>query len=209
MTTAWLVRTGDQGYALHECIENGVIALRYYTVPDATHLTHTQIAKHLEDDPNVSGYSMVAGMLRQYIDEVAIGDIVVTPNAKTGRVWFGAVTGDYEYRDPSPVPDLRHLRGTRWLGDVSRSELAAERLKEIDRPPTLYELGSNERWVETARQVTTEHVALPGRQQRPEKWKRPSTASPTAAELAEDRCTSCFITVPAPSLVDGRCVDCT
>lgn len=204
------MRTGSKGYALHECMVNGVVALRYASVPDAASLTAEEIATHLEDDENIEAPARVrvANMLWQYVHEVQTGDIVVTPHDRDRRVFFGEVTGDYAFTDPSPVPDLRHHRAVRWLGFMERDKLPSDRLKQIDRPNTVYEVASNEFWLEQARAATTDDVEPPKRQDAPTVWKRSSSRTVAPAALDDTRCDSCFITVPSSTIVEGRCVDC-
>jgi predicted Mrr-cat superfamily restriction endonuclease len=210
VTTTWLVRTGNKGYALHECMVNGVVALRYFTVPDATDLTPEQIIEHVAADENIepASHVRVANMLWQYVHDIKAGDIVITPHDRDRRVFFAEVTGDYAYRDPSPVPDLRHHRAVRWLGRMERSKLPIDRQKQIDRPNTVYEVESNEFWLEQARAATVDAVEPPAPQDAPKVWRRSSRTAVTASAVATAQCTSCFITVPVGSITDGRCVDC-
>jgi predicted Mrr-cat superfamily restriction endonuclease len=204
------VRTGNKGYALHECMVNGVVALRYFTVPDAAELTAEQIATHVEDDDNIEPASRVrvANMLWQYVHEVKAGDIVITPHDRDRRVFFAEVTGDYAYCDPSPVPDLRHHRAVKWLGHMERSKLPIDRQKQIDRPNTVYEVESNDFWLEQARAATKDPVEPPKPQEAPKVHKRAASRTVTAVPVASQQCTTCFITVPEASITDGRCVDC-
>jgi hypothetical protein len=208
--TAWLTRTGSKGYALHECVKNGVVALKYVTVPDAAALSHDEITAHVVNDDDVEPIARlrVAEMLHQYVNDLQVGDIVVTPHDRDGLVYFGEVTGEYRFDESSPVPDLRHLRDVRWLGSMDRDRLPPDRLKQIDRPPVFYELASNDFWLEQARAATVDDVLAPKRQAPPAVHKRPTSRTAPPAAVDEARCSSCFITVPSSAIVDGRCVDC-
>jgi predicted Mrr-cat superfamily restriction endonuclease len=148
----WLVRTGEGGYKLGDCIRAGVVALRYTRVGDATSLSVEEIADGV-DKVNTIG---VARMLHRFVHDVAVGDLVATPHAKEREVFFGEVVGGYRFADPSPVDGFRHLRDMGWWGSVSRDdEVHPDRLVDIDRQPTLYELPNPEYWLERAEACRT------------------------------------------------------
>lgn len=87
-------------------------------------------------------------MLYEFVHSVRIGDIVVTPHKAERRIHFGRVIGDYVYLDPSPVPDLRHLRDVEWWGSCNRDkDIGADRRADLDRPPTLYALSDQAHWI--------------------------------------------------------------
>ena len=207
MTTTWLARTGEGGYALADCIANDIVALRYQTVPDARSLTEDEIATHLKDAPTVRAYRSVAKMLVRFVHDVAPGDLVVTPHAETRRVWFGEVTDDYEFHDPSVVPTLLHQRKVRWLGDIERDSLLDEHLVELDQRVTFKELPSTDFWVERARLAEQDGLRSPPKGVAPEAALA-ATRKKGPTPVDDGRCSSCYTTVPAATLTDGRCVDC-
>src|SRR5688572_20037575 len=121
---AWLTRTGEGGFALADCIRQGVVALK------------------------------VADSSNRFENEVQVGDIVVTPHTQERRVFFGEVTGDYELTEPALIPDLPHTRAVRWLGDLDRDKIPADRRKELDLPSTFYLLASSDEWLAEALAAT-------------------------------------------------------
>lgn len=146
----WLARTGEGGYVLADCIINGVVALRYRTVPDATQLSQGDIARYVDLAKTKTNVEVVAAMLVQFVHSARVGDLVITPHRASRQVYVGEVAGGYRFADPSPVPGFLHLRPVRWLGSVERDSLPAAYLKEIDRPPTFYQLDSQAFWQEWA-----------------------------------------------------------
>lgn len=201
--TVWLTRTGEGGYALGDCIANEVVALRYHTVPEASGLTQNEIAQHLRNAPTVTDYNGVAAMLVRFVHDVQEGDIVVTPHLAERRVFFGEITGDYFYEKKSRVPDLLHLRSVRWLGDVERDSLPAERLQEIDLPPTFYEVASQDFWRDRAAAATGEGPVVP-----PKKAKAPKGTVGEALAAATAKCTSCNMTLSPADIENGLCEAC-
>lgn len=201
-TQAWLIRTGEGGFALSACVEHGVVALRYHTVPDATSLSQGQIARHLADAKSRVALEAVAAMLVRFVHEVKLGDVVVTPHQASRLVYVGTVTGPYRFADPSPVGDLLHLRDVDWLGHFERDSLPTIELTELDRPPTLYSLPTAG-WLDRARLLREagSQVTAPPAGPRPKHAPRRRTVP-----FAD--CSLCGMPIPAGQLVSGRCGDC-
>ena len=61
--------------------------------------------------------------LLNFLDDVEVGDIVVTPDAISREVLIGEVIGEYDHRDPSPAGDSRHIQDMRRYGRLQRDHL--------------------------------------------------------------------------------------
>ncbi len=204
--TAWLVRTGEGGYALTDCVIAGVAALRYDTVPDARDLTVPEIAEAVAKGGTKVKLDQVATMLHRFVHEVRDGDLVVTPHAGSRIVYFGTIAGPYDFVDPSPVKDFRHHREVSWFGQLDRDELPEERLVDIDRQPTLYELPEQSYWWEVSEEADVAPSAL-----RPPPRSQPKSTGATTArgvDVKHALCEVCGIEKPAQIVVDGVCADC-
>ncbi len=172
---AWLTRTGEGGFALADCIRQGVVALKS---PDTGN---------------------------RFEKEVQVGDIVVTPHTQERRVFFGEVTGEYELQEPALIPELPHTRAVRWLGDLDRDKIPADRRKELDLPSSFYLLASNQEWLDEAQ------AAAGGSVKAPKQGLKPAAAKAKAekpAEAATAKCTICNMTVTPSDVVDGVCDFC-
>ncbi len=172
---AWLTRTGEGGFALADCIRQGVVALK---APDPAN---------------------------RFVQEVQVGDIVVTPHTQERRVFFGEVTGDYAYADPGVIPDLPHTRTVRWLGDLDRDKIPADRRKELDLPSSFYLLASNQQWLDEAVTATGDTVKAPKAGLKPAAGKA-KAEKPAEAETA--KCVICNMTVTPSDVVEGVCDFC-
>jgi hypothetical protein len=124
-------------------------------------------------------------------------------------VYFGEVTGDYQFADPSPVPGFLHYRHVTWWGSLDRdTDLPADRLAAIDRPPTFYKVPDPAWWLEQA------HLArdLTARVRAPARSKPPATGpggSPKNLTVtASQVCTSCGLRKPSAIIESGICADC-
>lgn len=206
----WLTRTGEGGYALRECVQAGVVALRYSHVGDATLLSLDEIAEGVKLAGTRSDHRGVARMVYDFVHTIRIGDIVMTPHQADREVYFGEVTGAYQFCDPSPVPGLRHLRKVEWWGSLDRdTDIAAERLADIDRPPTLYALSDQSHWLDRVlRARSTAGAVTPPSPGRPPSGDGGGRGAARAASVATAICNSCGLHKPAGIIESGVCADC-
>lgn len=208
----WLARAGEQGYALTDCVTLSVIALRYHTVEDARTLSVPEIAEQLEKAGTRVNLTGVAHMLHEFVHSVAIGDLIVTTHLGTRTVYFGEVTGDYFFADPSPVARFLHLRPVDWWGSLDRdTDLPSDRLRDIDRQPTFYELPDPAWWFERAKlaKANTPQVMPPARTTAPSSsGASTGSSTPKAAVTPTQVCGSCGLRKPAAIIHAGICADC-
>jgi predicted Mrr-cat superfamily restriction endonuclease len=208
----WLARTGEGGYALTDCVKREIVALRYHTVGDARTLTVDEIAAAVGEAKTRTALVAVAGMLYEFVHSVQPGDIVVTPHAASRTVYFGEVTGPYEWADPAPVSDLFHFRTITWWGSLDRdTDFSVGRLKDIDRPTTFYELTDRVWWVERAEsaRVATNRVVPPPRSARPAMGSSGGASTTKRPDVASAVCDVCGLRKPTAIINDGICGDCT
>jgi predicted Mrr-cat superfamily restriction endonuclease len=205
--SAWLIRTGEGGYALPACVVNDVVALRYETVPDARTTPHEEMVAALSRTGRRTDNEGVIRMLEDFVEKVSVGDLIVTPHAASRQVYLGRISGDYDYRDPSPVDGYLHLRPAKWLGNLDRdTDLPADLLREIDRPPTLYPL-TNADWWESRAQTfdPSAGVTPPPASTAP---ARNGTGRTTPAGPEKVTCPTCHVQKAPQHLTETGCVDC-
>ena len=158
MTAVWLVRAGEQSRHVRDFARNGVIALGWPRVPglgDLEGLDRDEIAGLIAVSGRTQTPAADAGELLAFRDTMGIGDIVVTPDSTTNEVLIGHVTGGYEYLDPSPAGDYRHVRSTTWLGRWPRQEIPKELLVELRYRRTIRQLTHQREWAAIADQLST------------------------------------------------------
>lgn len=208
--TMWLARTGESGYALTDCVKAGVVALRYHTVPDAQTLSVAEIAEYVKQAKTRVNNTRVAQMLHDFIHEVRTGDIVVTTHLGDRAVYFGEITGPYQWADPPPVTGFFHFREVEWWGSLSRdTQVPADKLSEIDRRETFYRLPNQSYWLERANiaRSTTAKVAPPRRMAQP--GSSGAGGSKFQASAPTKLCPNCGLTQPAAIVTADGCGDCT
>lgn len=205
MNSTWLVRSGENAGEIAEMITAGVIGVRYPQVSDALQLTDTEIETAIRESGRAAPAARAA-RLSAFARKIAIGDLIVTPDAAAHEVWFAEVTGDYFYENPSRVSRYLHLREVRWIGSIDRDlELTENDRKALGRRITLYPLEAGAYWAERS-----EHADLTPRPAKPS-----DTASRTASTKPKPpavpktaRCSICTYTVAAHQVVDDVCSSC-
>ena len=140
-------------------------------------------------------------MLYRFVNEVEVGDLVVSTHSEDRAAFFGTVTGGYRYTEDFPLPEFRHVRDVRWLGSLDRDrELGADHLRQIDRPPTLYELDDVDDWLALAARADDGSLRPPSRPRRP---------TTVARGVGTVLCRGCFQQKPVAIVHDGVCADCS
>lgn len=202
---AWLVRTGDSGSALPGCVVNAVVALRYTDVGDVRATPHaTMVAQLAAMGTRVKNEELIR-LLEQFADEVAIGDLIVTPHLASRTVYIGEIVGPYEYRDPSPVAGYPHLRPVRWITSLDRdTAIPADRLPHIDRRSAFYALSDAGWWA--ARAANGDTGAVPAAPTATAKRPAPEVRSPP--HQAWTTCPGCDTLQPARLVINGHCPVC-
>lgn len=202
---AWLVRTGDSGSTLPVCVVNAVVALRYTDVGDVRATPHaTMVAQLAAMGTRVKNEELIR-LLEQFADEVAIGDLIVTPHLASRSVYIGEIVGPYKCRDPSPVAGYPHLRPVRWITSLDRdTAIPADRLPQIDRRPTFYTLPDAGWWA--AQAASGDTGAAPAAPTTAA--KRASTRGASAPQQAWTTCPGCDTPQPARLVINGHCPVC-
>ncbi len=132
----WLVRAGSRGEREDLALEKNLVAVGW---PELDDLSHVESREALLERltiayPNAKPNALRnwAGQLWAFVRAMKPGDIVALPLKQRPTVFFGRVTGEYQYRPDLPS-DARHTRPVEWIKEVPRSA--------IDRD-LLYSLGS-------------------------------------------------------------------
>src|SRR5690349_16311468 len=104
MTSAWIVRVGQANRRAAVFQNPGAIALGWKDVPglaDLSALDLDALTALVRKASSARDPELEAEQLLAFRDDVAVGDLVIAPDAVTGDVLVGAVSGEYAYE-----PDL-------------------------------------------------------------------------------------------------------
>jgi restriction system protein len=129
----WLLRAGQRGRYAADFVANGLAAIGWPAVGDLRGRDRSDLVAAVAENYGEKGAAGAAGMLWRFANEIAPGDLVLTPDGETRELHAGTVTGDYEFRPSPPVEGYPNLRGVDWSRRFSRDDLP----KRI-----LYQLGS-------------------------------------------------------------------
>jgi predicted Mrr-cat superfamily restriction endonuclease len=146
--SCWLIRAGERSRLATQFEAHGVVAVGWPNVEglrDLRTLSEAEIRARLERH-HIHTPGRDARELLSFRDDVRIGDIVVTPDARTREVLLGVIAGGYEFRDPSPADDYRHVRATEWMDRVPRDAIAPDVVKELNWQRAIRRLRHEEVW---------------------------------------------------------------
>ena len=128
MSNYWWVLSGHaDGPNIFDLVEErSLVGIGWLEPGDLRGLDHDAIAARVrESDPTLSPSAVgaQAGILRRFMNEVAVGDIVLTWISSEERILVGRVVGECEF---NPKPDRRHLAYTRQVDWLRRDVTLAE-----------------------------------------------------------------------------------
>ena len=210
--TCWLIRAGERSRHARRFADHDVLAVGWSDVDglgDLTEMSEAAIRQCLRQHRAIASPDQDAAELLAFRDGVSVDDIVITPDALTREVLFGEVTGGYEYLDPSPAADYKHIRQVRWYGRMDRDLLPANLAAEAGWRRTIRRLGHQDQWRALAARVQAgEGRAVKSRGRPDAPGARRSRDAPGAAPTR--RCPSCGYLKAAGQFAPGddRCVDC-
>lgn len=128
----WVVRAGRGGTHVGLFEKDGVVAIGFPDVGDATGKSREELFEHARVAVG-SRAGNQAGQVDAFARRIQSDDLVIVPDGGTRELVYGRVTGGYGYRSEAVVDDYHHVRSVQWLGRRDRDQLA-------DR--VLYSLGS-------------------------------------------------------------------
>lgn len=125
--SAWIVRAGRGNQNLAAEFERAnVVLLNYSPAGDLTGKSRQEIRATVEEafPSRVEAHSSFEYVLNSFVNEMRLGDIVITPTKPSeGEALLGVISGPYEYRTNAPVADWHHVRRVDWKRRLLRTEL--------------------------------------------------------------------------------------
>jgi predicted Mrr-cat superfamily restriction endonuclease len=203
--TVWLVRAGEDSRHAARFAAGAVIAVGWTNIEglrDLRGLTEGDILRLLRLAPTVSSPEADAGELLAFRDEIRVGDVVITPDATQRDVLVGEVIGDYEYLDPSPAGDYRHVRSVTCFGRWDRDLLPDHLRRETNYRRTLRRLANRQEWLNFAE-------TMRGSARMPTAGRRGARRVTAASAQSADRvCPGCGLLKSPAQFTSDVCRDC-
>ncbi|MGV1754046.1 restriction endonuclease [Agrobacterium sp. CG674] len=157
MSKSWMVRAERNGRLFDAFKEHSAVAIGWNEVGD---LTNVKTRKAISDlvlaawpETKLQSVAMAAGQLHRFVNEIDVGDMVVTYNPSQRVYLIGEVAGPYRY-DSSVDPDDAQFRPVRWQGEVSRDLLTLESRNSLGSISTLFRI-SNDVTLELRKAMTS------------------------------------------------------
>lgn len=210
--TCWLIRAGERSRHARAFVNGSVVAVGWPDIEglgDLRTLSTADIHAALRTAAHIKRPDQDAAELTAFRDDVRVGDIVITPDATTREALVGVVTGDYDYRDPSPTGDYLHVRDVKWFSRIDRTTLDEDLDKALRWRRTIRRLGDQDRWLVIAEEAEA------GRGRPPAASGSSKTRSASTAKIADaDRptrvCPHCGFAWPLAQYIAGSdaCVGC-
>ena len=137
----WLVRSGEGGEVVDECVANEVAAVAYPTVGDVRDRTPAQVLEELMHAKNRTDFETLAQRLLDFAERMREGEYIVTSDGARRQLVIGRVKGTYEWRESSPIPAMRHLLPVEWLGRIDWDDLDEDAVTTLVKyPRTILEI---------------------------------------------------------------------
>lgn len=201
----WLVRAGEGSRHAQRFASGAVIAIGWPNIEglrDLRDVSEETILSLLRASPTVSSPEADAAELVAFRDEMRIGDVVITPDADQRDVLVGEITGDYQFLDPSPADDYRHVRSVSWYGRWDRDLLPDHLRRETNYRRTLRRLSNRDEWVNFANNMRDSARS-------PEDVRRGrATRSVSSSTPKERLCPGCGLLKSTSQFADDVCRDC-
>lgn len=144
--SVWVIRAGVGGSADNYFMDKSVIVLINQGISDLSQIEPVREAfydayrsvKPNEPHPTIAG---IGGKFYRFVHEMQIGDIVLYPSLKTKEIYYGQITGKYQYilKDK----DYPHQRKVRWISSFPKSSLSKAAQYELGAARTLFKYRKN------------------------------------------------------------------
>lgn len=141
MAKAWMVRAEQGGRLFDVFKDNGIVAIGWAEVGDLTEAkSRKSIAQQIAawwPTRKSQAIAMDAGQLHRFVNEMAVGDTVVTYDPSRRVYLVGEIAGPYRF-DSKYVPEDPQVRPVRWRGEVSRDLLSVSSRNSLGAISTLF-----------------------------------------------------------------------
>lgn len=145
MSKSWMVRAERNGRLFDTFRDQSAVAIGWNDVGDLSKIkTRKAIADLVSKAfPNAKPQSiaMAAGQLHRFVNEIDVGDMVVTYDPSRRVYLVGEIAGPYRY-DTSLDPEDGQFRPVRWHGEVGRDLLSVESRNSLGSISTLFRIST-------------------------------------------------------------------
>ncbi|WP_284864457.1 AAA family ATPase [Corynebacterium rhinophilum] len=144
----WVLRAGSNGEREKQALASnqGLPGMDYGPEVNQQDSLDAIKASMVREHPDLKAQTATsyASQLNRFKNEMQIGDLVLMPSKlHQGRVYFGCVSGNYEYH-PNDPKDLRHVRPINWSSDFfNRDDLGLDLQRSLGSLLTICQISRN------------------------------------------------------------------
>lgn len=144
----WVLRAGRQGEREKKALESnlGIPGMDYGPEVNKQNTLDSIKAAMVREHPDLKAQTSTsyASQLNRFKNQMQVGDLVLMPSKlHKGRVYFGYVSGDYEYRPHEPK-EMRHVRPINWSSDFfNRDDLGIDLQRSLTSLLTICQVSRN------------------------------------------------------------------
>ncbi len=146
MGKSWMVRADRNGRLFDVFKEKSAVAIGWGDIGDLTQIKNRKaIAEKVAatwPEMKPQGVAMAAGQLYRFVNEIDIGDMVVTYDPSRRIYLVGEISGGYRF-DDSIDAAYPNIRPVRWQGEVSRDLLSVESRNSLGSISTLFKISND------------------------------------------------------------------
>ena len=145
MANMWMVRAGQGASFIDDFIEKNIVAIGWPSAGDIKAGTSREVisSRLVETSPTMSKgkLGITAGQIFRFINEIQIGDKVVTYDLGRRIYHVGEITSLAKF-DESILSDLPRVRDVKWIGEVSRDVISVATRNTLGAISTLFSISS-------------------------------------------------------------------
>ena len=144
----WVLRAGSHGEREKRALESnlGIPGMDYGPAVNKQNTLDSIKASMVREHPDLKAQTSTsyASQLNRFKNHMQVGDLVLMPSKlHRGRVYFGYVSGDYEYRPHEPK-EMRHVRPINWSSDFfNRDDLGIDLQRSLTSLLTICKVSRN------------------------------------------------------------------
>jgi restriction system protein len=144
--SAWVVRAGVGGAADSFFLKEKSVVLEEQGLGDLSQLEPTREAFYeayasTGQQETRTAIAGIGGKYFRFMHEMQIGDIVLYPSLKSKEIYFGEITGDYQFDKGNKK--FPHQRKVTWIAKLPKGSLSKAAQYELGAARTLFKYQRN------------------------------------------------------------------
>ncbi len=136
-----MIRAGRDSVFINDFIEHSIVAIGWHRLGNFdTHMSKDQLtilAKDTWPDFNKSKISSAVGQVFRFLNEIKIGDRVVSYDSGQRKYHIGSIQSEAVYSE-TVISEMPRLRDVTWQGEVDRDSLSVSTRNSLGAISTLF-----------------------------------------------------------------------